>query len=321
MRLLLFVWLARAQLVITLIPTDLLFPTSPVETVATMQARQLLLSTPFYPELEAIHEMTPEQLEAFCVLHEAFLTRSLIQTHRAWHTNHSIGGIHGDVDPGDGSIFAGFHQAIIVGFETYVRGNSGMPWKLPPWHPEHNLPALLGVIPARYSSMGTQRTNNPNYTEPSFFTAEGDIINGQHVSYMDAKSAEIFGQLFGLQNHNGPHAGLPDVMPDSSRSPIARAFFIWHGTLQRKFEAWQLGPDGAKWVSEHPGHPLLTRFDLEAFVSTADFRGDLTCQTMPVLDAVCTFLLAAQALVNSANTAPPVLAPAPVFTGFLSFLN
>jgi hypothetical protein len=247
--------------------------------------------------------MSATQLECLATMHENFLSRRLIQLHRWWHQIHSIGGINGTKDPGDGTCFVSFHQAILHQFEQYVRGSSGVPWRLPPWNPVRNLPPRLGIIPPRYQSLGTQVTNNPNYTQPGVFTPRGEYVGAEKVSFLDAPSLEIVGQLVGLHNHNGPHSGLPNVMPDSSISPIALAFFVWHQEIQLKLEMWLRGPAGIAWTAAHPNHSIFTQFDPAAYFSTAPFAGDLTCQGILPPPPICTLLQSYQALVDQAAAA------------------
>lgn len=281
------------------VPSDDLLPMQQEEDDTIAVARQVLLTgAPRH-----VRDFTDQQFQALASLHKGFMTRGLIQTHRTWHTTYSIGGTQADVWPGTATIFGGVHAAWLAQFENYVQGGttSTVPWRVPKWNPVAEVPWQLPVPAAFASTFGTRTTNNANYQIPSFFTSTGTFYNGQTISYLDVECAEDFWRFVGLHNHNGVHAGLKDVMPDSSRSPLDPSFWLWHACLQRLFERWLAGPKGLQWAAQHPNHALLNPVDPQVFFSPEPFANEGFCGRREQQQlAVCSYLNELQQLVNQA---------------------
>ncbi len=253
--------------------TNFQFPQSPGNGPEVQAARQLLLSTPSYPQISDIHQMTDAQLRAVQVMHTNWITQDLIDKHRAWHTRNSIGGLDG---PGSGTILIGMHGAMIAAFENYV----GPGWQLPPWDPSTPIPSQL-VIDARFASLGQRVTSDPKWREPAMFNPGSASQFGpgnMPSSIAEVKSPDDLGRWFGLQNHNGAHAAVGGPMIDSSISPIDPSFWLWHKRIHTEYLAWLQTPNGQSWKASHASHALFTQTTNGAiFCAKESYASDTYC--------------------------------------------
>lgn len=277
-----------------------LYPATPVENQATRDARTLLLSTPSYPQVIDINQMTPQQVSAIQILHAAHITQELIRLHNEWHQSNSIGGTRGR---GSGTIMLGMHSVMLRNFERFV-DPSGR-WKLPPWAMSADgrllpLPAQVTVDP-KFASLGSPGTNSPQYTEPAVFTA----TQGPE-SLVEFRTLDDVGRAYGLQNHNGPHDAMRgDIMPNSAVSPVHLAFYLWHARIQREVETkWLTSANGQQWSRANPTHPFLTGQGMSSFDSPVSYVNHGECGNVPTPGSrpICAWLERMQQLVNPTMT-------------------
>jgi hypothetical protein len=269
------------------------FPLVSGSSLEVQQARQLLLSTPCYPQIQEVHHMSKPQLQALHVMDNNYVTQSLIDAHRNWHTDplNSIGGIHG---PGTGTPFGGMHMIMLRNYERWVGPN----WKRPGWNPKLPVPSQLFIDP-KFVLLGPRLTDDPQYDEPQMMHG---VDPWTKVSSDDFETPDDWWRLQGLTNHASPHFIIGGPMKDSAISPGDWSCFIgWHAWLQREFERWlTIATTGYMWSQMNPFHPILTSNDISVFANSTGFMNDGVCRSYSTSPA-CQFLQKRQELVDSAG--------------------
>ncbi len=283
----------RHKMVQTNDPSLSYFPLKSGSGLEVQAARQLLLSTPCYPEILYVNNMTNAQLKALHIMDNNYVTQHLMIEHAKWHSNpkNSIGGNKGF---GTGIPFCGMHAMMMKNYERWVNAGSSKNWRRPGWNPRDPIPDQLFIDP-KFAPLGARKTNDPKYEEP-IMLYETDPYTG--LSANDFLSPEDWCRYVGLSLHNSPHFLISGPMNNSAISPTDwSAFANWHIEIQHAFERYLQSFYGSKWAREHPTHLLLTSNNINDFANSDKFMNDGICTIGNPLQ-ICRYLQQRQEFVD-----------------------
>ncbi len=233
------------------------------------QARATLSSSPTWPQIQDVSQLSSEARSAWLVVHRAYLNQNpTLQTnHASWHTvNGASGGRQG---PGSGVPFVGYHEGMMKAFEAFA----GV--AMPPWRGD--------VIPSEWPldpQYGARTTEFPNI----------DVSGCGGTSLSLADNLDKAGRLMASTCHPLAHRAVGGPMRTPTNSVVDITFFGWHSYLSKvTLGGWYTQtPSGINWANANRGHVFFTGA-MGSFMSRAPFMAESGCGGMSN-DSLCATL-------------------------------